>query len=643
MGQLLINKVRYKGDNYSFESPELKGGVNILEAKNGHGKSTFMNLIYFGLSGKVDEFLLHNNNEAHEEVTKDRNNYVALDVTVNTKRYTLTRHINSNDIIVSSAEEIAKVHPIFRSKNEPKIFSDWILSELGIEAVEVFQGVHNFKINFKDLLRLVYHNQELSPKKIYKPADADNLISDSEVVRKLIFELLLGKTYAEYYSTLARFKEKEREKAIAKATLDEFIEMTKALKSKTDDLNLVFLTKKKQEKEEQLEKLYTYRQSLKSQVKPRKELDTGVNELKSRIVTTQLDISEKNRKKDDVLEELGKLRRLRDTVILEATQISKIIHSHETLHLFSADTCPYCLRDVKREKGHCVCGHEVAEAEYERFFYNSEEYADILKSKQKSVETIDLAISSCQEQAGKLQKEIEDLESEIQDQRNKIEKWVEDYDFTSNSQEIKSADDTILSVRTEINSLNQQIELEGKRQTLQNKFDSASSLLETIRTTLKTLEASAIADIKAKIDEFNGIYNEMMINTLPNCRKAVISYEDYMPILDDGAYKEASASVATRLLYYYTLLKLALDHTEVRFPRLLLIDTPETAGVDPENLVGAISRISTIAENHSDNEYQIILTTGEGKYPSQYADKVFLKLLGPDKLLIPTVSVSKEA
>lgn len=640
MGQLLINRIRYKGDNYTFESPELKGGVNIMEAKNGHGKSTFMNLIYFGLSGKVDEFS-RSNTETHDEITKDRNNYVALDVSINNNRYTLTRHINSNDIIVSSSDSVAKVYPIYRSKNEPKIFSDWILSSLGIEPVEVFQGVHNFKINFRDLLRLVYHNQELSPKKIYKPADADNPIADSEVVRKLIFELLLGKTYAEYYSTLAKFKEKEREKSIAKATLDEFIEMTKALKTSNEDLNLVFLAKAKKEKEEQLEKLYSYRESLKSQTKPRKELNTGVNELKARIISTQLEISEKSRKEDELLDELGKLRRLRDAVILEATQISKIIHSHETLHLFSADTCPYCLRDVKREKGHCVCGHEVSEAEYERFFYNSDEYADILKSKQKSVETIDLAIASCQEQSGRLHKDIEMLSDEIQNQRTQIEKWVQEYDFTSNTQEIKEADDTILNVRIEINKLTQQVELEVKRQSLQNKFDSASSALETIRTSLRTLEAAAVADIKSKIDEFNGIYNNMMVHTLPNCRKAVISYEDYMPILDDGSYKEASASVATRLLYYYTLLKLALDHIEIRFPRLLLIDTPETAGVDTENLVGAIAMISSIAENHSDDEYQIILTTGLSKYPKEYADRVFLSLLPPDKLLIPTSKSAK--
>lgn len=193
MGNLLIHKVTYNGDKYFFESPPLKDGLSIIEGPNGSGKSTFMNFIYFALSGKVEEFSI-SNRETHAEIIRDKNNYVQLDLSIDERPYQFKRFINSNDITVLGQGGEVSILPIHRSKNEKSTFSDWILDKLGISVVEVFQGVNSFKINFKDLFRLIYHNQELNPRKIFKPDDSDNIIADSEVVRKIIFELLMGKT-----------------------------------------------------------------------------------------------------------------------------------------------------------------------------------------------------------------------------------------------------------------------------------------------------------------------------------------------------------------------------------------------------------------------------------------------------------------
>lgn len=633
MGRILIKKVVYRGDKFEFESPELNGGINIVEGKNGNGKSTFMNLIYYGLSGKVDEFQ-KSNRETHDEIVNDTNNFVRLDLLLNSKPFSLIRYIDSNDITVLPDENNAKVYPIFRSKNEKEIFSDWILNELGIETVEVFQGTYNSKVNFKDLLRLIYYNQELNPKRIYKPADADNFISDSELIRKIIFELLVGKTYSQYYIAVTKLKEKEKEKNIAKGILDDFITGNKPV-TKGDDLNLVFLKKVQEEKEDQLNKLTIYRQGLRDQAKPKSRFYTQINEIKLQILSAELELGGKARSYSEVTEELSKLRRIRESVILEVTQITKIIHSHEKLSLFSADTCPYCLREVNREKGHCVCGSEIEEEQYERFFYSSEEYTDILKSKQKSIETIEIAIAGCQEQVAEVGKEIDDLNSKIEEYNNQITDWISEYDFTSNSQELKQADDLMLSVRTELQQIGQQIQIEQRREQLHNQFVALNNSFETIRDQVKILEIQSKSDMKAKIEDFNKIYNDLMISTLESCRSAAISFDDYMPIIDDGVYKEASASVPIRMMYFFTLLKLSLDNEDVSYPRFLMIDTPETAGVDADALMRALLKIQTISANHDPSEYQIILTTGINKYPEEFSDNVRVKLSNESKLLRP--------
>ena len=80
MGRLAIRRVVYSGDKYSFESPYLNDGIVIMEGVNGHGKSTFMNLIYYGLGGRVQAFNKNDDNDSkkHNEIFYDTNNYVEI-------------------------------------------------------------------------------------------------------------------------------------------------------------------------------------------------------------------------------------------------------------------------------------------------------------------------------------------------------------------------------------------------------------------------------------------------------------------------------------------------------------------------------------------------------------------------------------
>ncbi|MDP1063384.1 hypothetical protein Q6333_30160, partial [Klebsiella pneumoniae] len=79
---------------------------------------------------------------------------------------------------------------INRHRIDDYIFSDWLLNELNIPAIEIFHSGKNFKIGFNDLLRLIYHNQGTDANIIYKPADHHNYVSDSVFLRKAIFEVL---------------------------------------------------------------------------------------------------------------------------------------------------------------------------------------------------------------------------------------------------------------------------------------------------------------------------------------------------------------------------------------------------------------------------------------------------------------------
>lgn len=633
MGRILIHKVRYEGDNYIFESPQLKGGVNIIEGSNGTGKSTFMNFIYYALSGSVHEFKRNNSSGSHFEITSDRNNYVELDLSINNYRYLLKRFIDSNDITVIGVEGDVEIFPIHRSKNEKNIFSDWLLDQLGITVVDVFQGVYNFKINFKDLMRLIYHDQEPNPRKIYKATDFDNIISDSELVRKIIFQLLLGKSFSDYYSSLAKQKEAEKHKQLKKALLDEYILISKNLNSNNEDLNLNFLYERYNEKSTQLKRLYSYRESLKAD-RPKSSNGLGnVSLIKAKILENELLLNENQKKRGDIIEELTKLHRLKENIILEVTQIKKIIHSHDKLNLFSADTCPYCLRNVDREKGKCVCGSDIDESQYERFFYNSNEYSEIFKAKQKSVETIDIAITSCSEENEKIVGLLESINEANEKLKTEIKHIVDQLDSNVDVQELNKVDDQILKIREDLASINQRIDVEKKLTELQNQFNQAENTWEEHKTRTKAFEVAANDDVRKKVLEFNEVYNTLMTNTLKNCRSARIDLEDYMPIINNGEYREASSTVPVRLMYYFSFLSLALKNIDVKFPKLLLVDTPETAGIDSENLINSISQIAIITKDYPESTYQIILSSALNKYPSEYSNKVLVTLTEDSRLL----------
>ena len=182
---------------------------------------------------------------------------------------------------------------------------------------------------------------------------------------------------------------------------------------------------------------------------------------------------------------------------------------------------------------------------------------------------------------------------------------------------INDIDDKILEVRGDISELLQAIELESKLDALQKDLDSATDALRTAELARKSFELEAQKDIASKTTRFSEIYNDLMVATLPNCRSARIDPDNYLPIINDGEYREASSLVPIRLMYYLALLKLSLEQSDVTFPKFLLIDTPETAGIEIDNLRNCLAQFTTLEE--SDVDYQIILATGLDKYPASLA------------------------
>ncbi|MEJ8847565.1 hypothetical protein [Variovorax rhizosphaerae] len=638
MGFLNILKVEYLGDKYFFESPPLNSRLSIIEGSNGTGKSTFFNLIYYGLGGKVTEFDPESA-EVHKEVMRDTNNLVRLVVKIGGELFTLTRKLRDNFITVFQSKFEAdgvstpgnvETFPLFR-REEGKTFSDWLLERLDIAVVEIFQGSKSFKLNFADLGRLIYHNQSPDPLGIYKPADNANFISDSLEIRRAIFQILVGKTLLELYEAMGRQKSAERETQSAKAVHQEYLDIVgQLLKASgvTDVQNTKSLSVVLDSLEAQILSLLETRRAF-----SRGELgDAAANK------TLQADASQAqameakcrsiDEQRDQIAQEAARLVDVERSIEADIDRINKVIYAHGQLKLFSQDTCPYCLNEVQRTPGHCVCGHGVDERSYQRFFYSSAEYLDILRSKSKTLETLRIASKGMREESNNLKAERERIAEALAKKRERIEVSA---GADRTEQVLEELDDKLLETRDKLAKSQEAFRLESKLAMLLKRVGDKKAAFDAAKRDVIRLDLASRAELQLQIESFNRIYNDFMTSVVSDCRNAAIDTETYLPVINNGEYREASAKVPKRFLYYLTLLQLSLL-ADIPFPRLLLVDTPETAGIDLDVLIKMLRQVDAL-QNPKDFDYQIILSTGVGKYPPEFDGNVALRLTKEDRLL----------
>ncbi|WP_002145821.1 AAA family ATPase [Bacillus cereus] len=619
MGYLKVERVFYEGDNYYYESPLFENGLNIIEGENGTGKSTFSNLLSFSLGNYVREF---DNRESkkHTEIVNDKNNYVLTIVSINDKKYKLTRFFNDNRIFIEEDGEVQD-YLIHRAQNDIKIFSDWLLEKLGIPVVEFFQGTAQSKLNFSDLFRLIYYDQKTVPEKIFKEARNDgNFVSDSEFMRKVIFQMLMGHEFSEYYQLIGKLNKDKRTKSTLKGREDGFVDIAKEfgygklhneildeIKSSIDEKNLQF------------QRLEIYEEDILKVDENTPESISKVRHYKKELIDIELNIENILSKINRLYKEIHNIKILKENTMLEVTQIKKIILTHEELNLFSPDTCPYCVNKVTRKEGHCICGREISENEYEKFFYSTDEYLTILKSKQKSVETLDIAIQSCNDELSVFHQELEDLKKQKQSKLKLINESKKDAERNTNVAVIKEVQQKKFKLKEEIKSLQQNYKVKKNFDEIRKLLLSVESSIAKTNAVLINKERDAKREIKSQIEKFNEVYNSLLVDIKEDIYKARIDEENYMPIINEGEYKEASVDVPIRLMYFLTLLKLSIDDSEIPFPRFLLIDTPENLGIDKDNLEKSMEKFTTVEEGAEKNNYQIILTTGINKYPDEFS------------------------
>ncbi|KGE17224.1 hypothetical protein [Paenibacillus wynnii] len=630
MGRLKVTRVHYMGDKYTYSSLPLEDGINIIEAGNGGGKTTFSGLICFALGDYVQKFDF-TKTEVHFEVKNDNNNFVLLEIEINDIPYKIKRYFGKNQNVVLIQNQNGREDSFFLNRQGlPKgqiTYSDWLLDKIGIEVVDVWQGATSFKINFTDLFRLIHYDQGTEPKKIYKEhRNENNFISDSGQIRKVIFELLVGHRFSDFYVMLGKLRELEKQRDAQKILVTNFGSLAVEMGYDVGTITSSEILRKVTEDKLELQRIQLLRNEVKNRKLEPSSFEFLVSQIRTELVESERELSSIQMKMNNVSFEKRDLIELKEELIREVSHINKILFSHNMLHLFSPDVCPCCFKKVERVSGHCICGAEIDEGQYERYFYNSQEYLEILRAKQKSIETIELGIQSCGKEVLFLSRSLESL---VEHQNGLREQLSEAEGHTNaNDQELLQLNERVYQLKSAIQENENKAKMIEKYEEVDKKYNKAKSDYSTQLNNVRITQLEIDKLIQSQINTFNATYNHLMTTTVDGVTKSEIN-EYYMPVLNEGYYKEASSNVPKRFLYFLTLLSMSLSKNSIPFPKFLLVDTPENLGIDKENLDSCLQRILELPSE----SYQIILTTGIGKYPEEFSGYVKETIHEGEKLL----------
>lgn len=612
MGYLKINKLIYSGEEYYYESPVFDNGINVIEGPNGSGKSTLIDLICYSLGCYVKSFN-PKNRKINEVICNDKNNYVSLEIEIDDIIYFLKRYINIKDnyIFVSDNGKI-KEFPVNRSDKKQTIFSDWLLEKFNIEPVEIYNNRFNGIISFEELFRLIHYEQKSNQSKIYKEAKVDgNYISDSIIRRKAIFEILMGEELINYYSLLNSYKIAEKDYLSDKNVFQIFEKSIKELY----DVDVIEQGSKKKEIKEIEQRISQIQSEITNMSEEEYTNDDFLKELsdlKDQITEITFTLRDKKEYYRRITQELDKINFLIKNKQIEIKQLKKIVFTHNELNIFSPNTCPYCFNEVTREKNHCICGNTVDEGYFEKSFYNMKEYLSMIKQKNKSLSTLKDAREDILDDIQLCTKKISNLSHELEKKRKMISSIKNDNVLNYNTTGIKRLSDKIVMLNSELNALKENESLYNKGITLKKKMGKSEKEFNIAKNKLKSEEESSKIKIDEMITKFSDVYNMLMTQVMKKCKNAGID-EDYMPIINEGVYMNASADVQIKLVYFITLLWISLKN-DVSFPRLLIIDTPESLGIDEHNLFNTLKLLTKLP---NEKNFQIILTTGIDKYPKE--------------------------
>lgn len=578
-------------------------GINVLRGENSSGKSTILNLLFYGLGG--DLF-------AWSDAAKlcDR---VIVEVELNGKLATLRRPISQlprrEMDIFGGAYELAAEAPIsewirypYARTAEKESFSQAIFRLLGIpEASSELSG----NITIHQILRILYSDQ-LSP--------VENLFRfeqfDSPAMRDAVGRLLCGAFDAELYSNQARIKLLNRDFDSAKSQLTTFFSF---FRNQSHSLTIEWLNAEKSNLEQQMSEVRKRIAQLSEEMGHSKNTSTISIDLQK---STYRRLVDAQRALSIFSEQVETLKLAIEDSGLFIDSLKKKLEALEDAKLVSAEIgqvhfmfCPSCYSEIQTHaEGTChLCKEPVSPDNA------AKQIAGLINN---------LAIQIKQSETVRSHR-IEQFNQLIKQEPKIMSDWQS---AAADYEQIRGT--PLTEQQAKVNELNRKLGyLEREMKALDEKawhvseVARLSKVKSDLDTEIKRLEArnkALIASQEERLSQgYTSISEETRLILLRDLRRqdafevakhVWFEFGQNRITVDDQEYFSASSRVILKNAFFIGFLSAAMKKPFFRHPRFCIIDTIEDKGIEPirshnfQNLIRQMSDDAMV-------DHQIILAT----------------------------------
>lgn len=553
-------------------------GLNIIRGENSSGKSTIMDFLFYALGGDL----------THWRETALRCDAVFLEAEFNGKPATLHREVNPKSgrpmrifagpmkEAMQSGAEGWELYPYSRGSRDS--FSQVLFRFLGLPEVQY--GEQQTKITMNQILRLIYADQISPVDKLFKSQRFDDAVT-----RQTIGDLLCGAFSARYYDARLRLLSADDDLKVVKSGITSLV---RAHSDGRHPLTIEWLNAERQNLEHaldiklgEIEKLeesifhaqFDDRLSLNDQ----QETYEVLVKSQADIATLKEEIDRVELERADSLQFIlsieSKLEQLRDS--------DAVIQEFEELHF---QFCPACLAAVDQTATEGAC----------RLCKSPFDHARI---KSRSLKFIN-EFTRQREQSLQLQ---DARDSKIVELRGKIAKATELWEQASRHYQVAVKTPTT-ALRLKLRGLNREAgyltrqleDLAGKSEIIsqlaglthqRNALQDEITSLQAVLKFEQDRNRNQISLAREKISRFvlRFLRNDLARqSSFASAETIGFEFDGDRISVDGDSFFSASSMVYLKNSFLASFMFAATSDSNFAHPRLLIMDTIEDKGMEPE-------------------------------------------------------------
>lgn len=240
-----------------------------------------------------------------------------------------------------------------------------------------------------------------------------------------------------------------------------------------------------------------------------------------------------------------------------------------------------------------------------------------MKSKIKSIKTIESTIVDYEERYNAIKKKLYDTKMCLKEYNQKLKSSMNEAISNTNFEVLENLTQEYIELQEKEMKLRLIITKQEDVNESENHIEKLSNRINKEKDKLQRLQKEKDDKLQENLEQFEINYSDYLINYYKDEEKefTVKLDRNYTPFLN--VYREQSFTVPKKFFYYLTLLDMSLNSKlKINFPRLLIIDTIKDAGLEIEDL----KKLMRYLKNYEQKDCQIIVTCGYDEYSDEFKE-----------------------